>query len=61
VPVLGEEMVPSAGTNRWSYLEKNAAAVDVELAARDLRPIDAAFRKGAATRKRLPGVSSVNR
>jgi aryl-alcohol dehydrogenase-like predicted oxidoreductase len=60
VPALGEEIVPSAGTKRRSYLEKNAA-IDVELAAGDLRRIDAASRKGAATRERLPGLSSVNR
>ena len=61
MPALGEEIVLSARTKRRSYLEQNAAAVDVEPAAGDLRRIDAALRKGAATRERLPGLSSVNR
>jgi aryl-alcohol dehydrogenase-like predicted oxidoreductase len=61
VPAQGEEIVEIAGTKRRSYREKNAAAVDVELAARELRRIDAAFPKGAAIRERLPGMSPVSR
>ena len=61
VPARGEEIVAIAGTRRRSYREKNAAAVDVELTAWELRRIDAAFPRGAATRERLPGMSPVNR
>ena len=61
VPARGEEIVAIAGAKRRSYREKNAAAVDVELTARELRRIDAAFPWGAATRERLPGMSPVNR
>jgi hypothetical protein len=61
VPPRGEEIVAIAGTKRRSYREKNAAAVDVELTARELRRIDAAFPRGAVTRERLPGMSPVNR
>jgi diketogulonate reductase-like aldo/keto reductase len=61
VPARGEEIVAIAGTKRRSYREKNAAAVDVELTARELRRIDAAFPRGAATRERPPGMPPVNR
>jgi aryl-alcohol dehydrogenase-like predicted oxidoreductase len=57
----GAQIVAIACTKRRSHREKNAAAVAVELAARELRRIDAAFPKGAATRERLPGMSPVNR
>jgi len=61
VPARGEEIVAIVGTKRRSYREKNAAAVDVELTARELRRIDAAFPRGAATRERPPGMPPVNR
>jgi aryl-alcohol dehydrogenase-like predicted oxidoreductase len=61
VPAPGEKIVAAAGTKRRSYRKKNAAAVDVELAARELLRIDAAFPKGAAIRERLPGMSPVSR
>src|SRR5213595_2733906 len=37
----GEDLVPIPGTKRRSYLEQNAAAVDVELTDEDLTRIDA--------------------
>jgi aryl-alcohol dehydrogenase-like predicted oxidoreductase len=37
----GEDVVPIPGTKRRSYLEQNAAAVDVELTDDDLARIDA--------------------
>ena len=37
----GDDLVPIPGTKRRTYLEQNAAAVDVELTADDLQRIDA--------------------
>ena len=40
--------MPIPGTKRRSYLEENAAALEVKLTANDLAAIEAAFPKGAA-------------
>ena len=42
-------VVPIPGTKRRSFLEENAAALEVKLTANDLAAIEAAFPKGAAT------------
>jgi aryl-alcohol dehydrogenase-like predicted oxidoreductase len=58
VHAQGRDMVPIPGTKRRSYLEQNAAALEVELSAEDLRRLDAA---GEAAGDRYPDMSVVNR
>jgi len=41
--------VPIPGTKRRKYLEENAAALDVQLTAEDLRRLAEAFPHGAAS------------
>jgi len=50
----GEDIVPIPGTKRRKYLEENAAAVDLQLSADDLRRIDEVFPKEAAAGARYP-------
>jgi aryl-alcohol dehydrogenase-like predicted oxidoreductase len=57
----GKDIVPIPGTKRVRYLEQNAAAVDVELTADDLRRLDEAFPRGAAAGERYADMSTVNR
>jgi aryl-alcohol dehydrogenase-like predicted oxidoreductase len=59
----GTDIVPIPGTKRRTYLEENAAAVDVELTDDDLRALDEAFPLGAASGTRYPegGMKAVNR
>ncbi|MDQ3065865.1 MAG: aldo/keto reductase [Actinomycetota bacterium] len=57
----GEDIVPIPGTKRRTYLEENAAAVDVELTAEELERLERAFPAGAAAGDRYPDMSSVNR
>ena len=45
----GEDIVPIPGTKRRKYLEENAAALNVKLAALDLTELDKVFPKGAAS------------
>jgi aryl-alcohol dehydrogenase-like predicted oxidoreductase len=56
----GEELVPIPGTKRRTYLEQNAAAVDVELTAGDLERIDAEIPAPAGARYDQAGMASVN-
>ncbi len=56
----GEDLVPIPGTKRRSYLEENAAAVDVELTADDLARIDAELPPAAGERYDEAGMASVN-
>jgi aryl-alcohol dehydrogenase-like predicted oxidoreductase len=56
----GEDLVPIPGTKRRSYLEQNAAAVDVELTDEDLRRIDAELPPVAGERYDQRGMASVN-
>ena len=56
----GEDLVPIPGTKRRSYLEQNAAAVDVELTDEDLRRIDAELPAAAGERYDESGMASVN-
>jgi aryl-alcohol dehydrogenase-like predicted oxidoreductase len=57
----GPAVVPIPGTKRVAYLEENAAAVDVELSAEDLRRLDEAAPIGAAQGDRYPDMSTVHR
>jgi aryl-alcohol dehydrogenase-like predicted oxidoreductase len=54
----GDDVVPIPGTKRRTYLEQNAAAVDVELTADELAELDAI---GDAAGDRYADMSSVNR
>jgi aryl-alcohol dehydrogenase-like predicted oxidoreductase len=57
----GDDIVPIPGTKRRTYLEQNAAAVDVELSADDLSRIDAELPEAAGERYDEAGMASVNR
>ncbi len=57
----GDDLVPIPGTKRRSYLEQNAAAVDVELTAEDLARIDAEVPEAAGDRYDEAGMAAVNR
>ena len=50
----GDDVVPIPGTKRRAYLEENLAANGVSLTADDLRAIDEAAPKGAASGLRYP-------
>jgi aryl-alcohol dehydrogenase-like predicted oxidoreductase len=57
----GDDLVPIPGTKRRSYLEQNAAAVDVELSDQDLARIDAELPQPAGPRYDERGMATVNR
>jgi aryl-alcohol dehydrogenase-like predicted oxidoreductase len=48
----GHDIVPIPGTKRRKYLEENAAALDVQLSADDLRRLAEFFPQGAASGQR---------
>jgi aryl-alcohol dehydrogenase-like predicted oxidoreductase len=50
----GDDVVPIPGTKRRTYLEENAAALDVVLDAADLARIDAVLPAGVASGLRYP-------
>ena len=50
----GQDIVPIPGTKRRSYLEQNAAAADIKLAADEVRLLSQAFPSGAAAGTRYP-------
>jgi aryl-alcohol dehydrogenase-like predicted oxidoreductase len=50
----GRDIVPIPGTKRRSYLEQNAAAADIKLAADEVRLLSQAFPPGAAAGTRYP-------
>ena len=56
----GDDVVPIPGTKRRSYLEENAAAVDVELSGDDLARLDEAFPVGAAAGDRYADMSAID-
>jgi aryl-alcohol dehydrogenase-like predicted oxidoreductase len=56
----GDDLVPIPGTKRRSYLEENAAAVDVELTDEDLARINAELPEAAGDRYDETGMASVN-
>jgi aryl-alcohol dehydrogenase-like predicted oxidoreductase len=55
----GDDLVPIPGTKRRTYLEENAAAVDLMLSAEDLRRIDEVAPKGVAAGDRYPAAMMV--
>jgi aryl-alcohol dehydrogenase-like predicted oxidoreductase len=57
----GEDLVPIPGTKRRTYLEQNAAAVDISLTKDDLARIDAELPEAAGERYDEAGMRSVNR
>jgi aryl-alcohol dehydrogenase-like predicted oxidoreductase len=50
----GDDVIPIPGTKRRSYLEQNAAAVDITLTAEDLRLIEEVAPQGVASGLRYP-------
>jgi aryl-alcohol dehydrogenase-like predicted oxidoreductase len=56
----GEDVVPIPGTKRRTYLEENAAAVDIELTADELAEIDGVFPPDAASGDRYANMSSID-
>ena len=56
----GEDIVPIPGTKRRTYLEQNAAAVDVQLTEDDLRRIEAELPAVSGDRYDEAGMASVN-
>ena len=50
----GEDIVPIPGTKRRSYLEQNAAAVDIRLTPAEVAQLAQAFPPGAAAGTRYP-------
>jgi aryl-alcohol dehydrogenase-like predicted oxidoreductase len=61
VMAQGQDIVPIPGTKRRTYLEENAAAVDVELTDDDLARIDAVVPAGAGAGDRYADMSTVHR
>ncbi|MFJ3981260.1 aldo/keto reductase [Streptomyces fungicidicus] len=57
----GDDLVPIPGTKRRTYLEQNAAAIDVDLTDDDLARIDAELPEAAGERYDEAGMRSVNR
>ncbi|MGZ8707319.1 MAG: aldo/keto reductase, partial [Gaiellaceae bacterium] len=57
----GDDLVPIPGTKRRSYLEQNAAAIDIELTDADLARIDAELPQAAGERYDESGMAAVNR
>jgi len=56
----GDDLVPIPGTKRRTYLEQNAAAVDVELTPEELARIDAELPEVAGERYDEAGMATVN-
>jgi aryl-alcohol dehydrogenase-like predicted oxidoreductase len=50
----GDDIVPIPGTKRRTWLEENAAAVDIALSGDDVEALDAAFAPGVAVGERYP-------
>jgi aryl-alcohol dehydrogenase-like predicted oxidoreductase len=48
----GEDVIPIPGTKRRSYLEQNAAAVDIRLTPKELQRIEEVAPRGAASGRR---------
>ncbi|WP_431997023.1 aldo/keto reductase [Streptomyces fungicidicus] len=57
----GDDLVPIPGTKRRTYLEQNAAAVDVDLTEDDVARIDAELPEAAGERYDEAGMRSINR
>jgi diketogulonate reductase-like aldo/keto reductase len=50
----GDDIIPIPGTKRRTYLEQNAAAVDIRLTAKELKRIEKVAPHGAASGSRYP-------
>jgi aryl-alcohol dehydrogenase-like predicted oxidoreductase len=48
----GDDMIPIPGTKRRSYLEQNAAAVEIRLSPKDLKRLDEVAPRGVASGER---------
>jgi aryl-alcohol dehydrogenase-like predicted oxidoreductase len=57
----GRDIVPIPGTKRRTYLEENAAALDVRLTHAELERLEEAFPYDAAVGDRYENMSTVNR
>jgi aryl-alcohol dehydrogenase-like predicted oxidoreductase len=57
----GDAIVPIPGTSRVARLEENVAAASLKLSAGQMRRIEEAAPKGAASGDRYPDMSAVNR
>jgi aryl-alcohol dehydrogenase-like predicted oxidoreductase len=57
----GDDIVPIPGTKRRSYLEQNAAALDVRLSAEDLERVSEAIGEPAGTRYDAAGMQTLHR
>jgi aryl-alcohol dehydrogenase-like predicted oxidoreductase len=57
----GDDIVPIPGTKRRTYLEENAAALEVELSDEELERLERAFPPGVAAGDRYPDMSTVDR
>ncbi|WP_371673877.1 aldo/keto reductase [Streptomyces sp. NBC_00289] len=57
----GEDLVPIPGTKRRTYLEQNAAALDIALTKDELARIDAELPEAAGERYDEAGMRAVNR
>ena len=56
----GDDIVPIPGTKRRTYLEENAAAVEVELTDEDLARIDEVFPRGVTAGDRYSDMSTID-
>jgi aryl-alcohol dehydrogenase-like predicted oxidoreductase len=57
----GDDIVPIPGTKRRTYLEENAAAVEIDLTPEEIERLERAFPVGATAGDRYPDMSTVNR
>jgi aryl-alcohol dehydrogenase-like predicted oxidoreductase len=57
----GDDVVPIPGTKRRTYLDENAAALEVELSDDEVGRLERAFPPGVASGDRYPDMSTVNR
>jgi aryl-alcohol dehydrogenase-like predicted oxidoreductase len=57
----GDDIVPIPGTKRRTYLEENAAAVEIELTPEEIERLERAFPVGVTAGDRYPDMSTVNR
>jgi aryl-alcohol dehydrogenase-like predicted oxidoreductase len=56
----GDDIVPIPGTKRRTYLDENAAAVEVELTPEELARIDEVFPRGATSGDRYSDMSTID-
>jgi aryl-alcohol dehydrogenase-like predicted oxidoreductase len=56
----GDDIVPIPGTKRRTYLEENAAAVEVELTDEELARIDEVFPRGVTAGDRYSDMSTID-